>query len=176
MRKRLADSGAYSDDDLAQIARVLDALYRWRAAEKRLSEASQRYMNLGENDMKALRHVIVVTDRDEIATAGAIADHLGISSAATTKLLDRLERGGHIQRLRHPTDRRALAIRITPETRAAAVSTVGREHVRRFHVIAGLLPEQREMVITALDALSDTTEGEWGHDADADADADDHTP
>lgn len=167
IRKRLVDTSAHSDEDLAQIVRVLDALYGWREAERRMIEASQRYMHLGENDMKALRFIIVVTDRDEIATAGAITAHLGISSAATTKLLDRLERGGHIERMRHPTDRRALAIRISPETRAAALATVGREHIRRFHVIAALRPEQRETLIETLTALSETTEGEWAEHADA---------
>lgn len=148
--------------ELTQIVRVMDAMFRWREAEGRVSEASRRYMHLGDNDMKALRLAIVMADRNEYVTGRDIARHLGISSASTTKLLDRLEAGGHIKRTPHPNDRRALAIVVDPDTRAAAEATVGREHARRFRVAAALTPEEREIVIRFLDQLSVTTEGEWG--------------
>lgn len=159
---RLVQLQGVSDDDLGQIVRVMDAMFRWREAERRVSEASRRYMRLGDNDMKALRLAVVMADRDEPVTARDIARHLGISSASTTKLLDRLEAAGHIRRTPHPTDRRALAVVVDPGTRAAAEATVGREHARRFRVAAALSPEAREVVIRFLDQLSSTSEGEWG--------------
>lgn len=162
---RLMSLHGIDETELAQIVRVMDAMFRWREAEKRVTEASRRYMRLGDNDMKALRLAIVMSDRNEHVTARDIARHLGISSASTTKLLDRLEAGGHIRRTPHPTDRRALAIVVDPGTRAAAESTVGREHARRFRVAAALAPEERETVIRFLDQLSVTTEGEWGESA-----------
>lgn len=160
-RGRLVDVGGLSDDDLGGTVRVMDALFRWREAETRVSEASRRFMRLGETDMKALRFAIVMADQGRRVTARDLARHLGISSASTTKLLDRLERGGHIRRTPHPTDRRALAIVVTDETRAAAEATVGREHARRFRVAAALDPAEREAVIGFLDALSATSEGSW---------------
>lgn len=166
---RLVHLQGISDDELGQIVRVMDAMFRWREAERRVSEASRRYMRLGDNDMKALRLAVVMSDRDEPVTARDIADHLGISSASTTKLLDRLEAAGHIRRTPHPTDRRALAVVVAPETRAAAEATVGREHARRFRVAASLTPEEREIVIRFLDQLSATSEGEWGESTPADA-------
>ena len=159
---RLMKLHGIDEAELGQIVRVMDAMFRWREAEKRVTEASRRYMRLGDNDMRALRLAIVMADRNEHVTARDIAQHLGISSASTTKLLDRLEAGGHIRRTPHPTDRRALAILVDPGTRAAAEATVGREHARRFRVAAALAPEEREIVIRFLDQLSDTTEGEWG--------------
>lgn len=162
---RLMELHGIDEAELTQIVRVMDAMFRWREAEKRVTEASRRYMRLGDNDMKALRLAIVMADRNEHVTARDIAQHLGISSASTTKLLDRLEAGGHIRRTPHPTDRRALAILVDPGTRAAAEATVGREHARRFRVAAALAPEEREIVIRFLDQLSVTTEGEWGESA-----------
>lgn len=159
---RLLQLQGIDENELGQIVRVMDAMFRWREAEQRVSAASRRYMRLGDNDMRALRLAIVMADRNEHVTARDIARHLGISSASTTKLLDRLEAGGHIRRTPHPTDRRALAILVDPGTRAAAEATVGREHARRFRVAAALAPEEREIVIRFLDQLSDTTEGEWG--------------
>ena len=91
---RLVHTDGMAADDVAQIVRVLDALFRWRTAEQRASAASRRYMQLGETDMKALRLVIVRTDQGLHVTARDIAEHLGISSASTTKLLDRLESVG----------------------------------------------------------------------------------
>ena len=162
---RLMKLHGMDEAELGQIVRVMDAMFRWREAEKRVTEASRRYMRLGDNDMRALRLAIVMADRNEHVTARDIARHLGISSASTTKLLDRLEAGGHIRRTPHPTDRRALAILVDPGTRAAAEATVGREHARRFRVAAALAPEEREIVIRFLDQLSVTTEGEWGESA-----------
>ncbi|MBN9328738.1 MAG: MarR family transcriptional regulator [Cellulomonas sp.] len=146
----------------------MDALFRWREAEQRSSRASRAYMQLGETDMKALRFVIVRTEQGHHVTAREIADHLGISSASTTKLLDRLEAGGHIRRTPHPTDRRAIAVVVGAETRRAAERTVGREHARRFQVAAALTPDERETVIRFLDALSATTtpDEETGAEAD----------
>ncbi len=161
IRGRMLDVSHMDDAEIGHVVRVLDALRDWRAAEERLSAASRRFMKLGDNDMRALRYIIVVTDRGDIATAGGIAEHLGISSAATTKLLDRLERGEHIRRLPHPSDRRSASIVITPETRTAAQATVGREHARRFRVAAALAQAEREVVIRFLGELSRTTEGDW---------------
>ena len=158
---RVMSTGDMSPEHIADTVRVLDALAAWRTAESRLSEASRRYMKLGDNDMKALRYIIVTTDHGDIATAQGIAKYLGISSAATTKLLDRLEAGGHIQRLAHPSDRRARAIVVDDLTRESAGATIGREHARRFRVAAALSPEERDVIVRFLTELSRTSEGEW---------------
>lgn len=158
---RIMSTGEMTPEQIADTVRVLDALANWRLAELRMSEASRRFMKLGDNDMKALRYVMVTTDHGEIATAQGIAKHLGISSAATTKLLDRLEAGDHIRRTAHPTDRRARAIVIDELTRTSAGETIGREHARRFRVAAALTVEERDVVVRFLAELSKTTEGDW---------------
>lgn len=143
------------DGDVDQVVRVLAGLRSWRETEQRLSEASRRYMKLGETDMRALRFVIALQNRGDTATPGAIAAHLGISSASTTKVLDRLTEGGHIRRLPHHSDRRSLAIEVTEETRRVAERTVGRSHARRFEAVARLSPGEREIVARFLDDLAD---------------------
>ncbi|MFF2273723.1 MarR family winged helix-turn-helix transcriptional regulator [Agromyces sp. NPDC058136] len=160
----LVDRTGLDDDDVDQVVRLMQSLRGWHDAARRMSEASSRYMKLNETDMRALRFLIAARNQGEIATPGALSDYLGISSASTTKLLDRLERGGHIVRAPHPSDRRALAITVTDETRAVARESVGRLHARRFAVAAALSPEEREVVIRFLDALS-ATEGDGGHEA-----------
>jgi DNA-binding MarR family transcriptional regulator len=158
---RLVDLASMDEAELGQIVGVMNAMFRWREAEQRVSAASRAYMRLGETDMRAIRFAIVMADRGAHVTARDIATHLGISSASTTKLLDRLEVAGHIVRTRHPTDRRALAVLVNPDTRAAAETTVGREHARRFRVAAALSPEDREVVTRFLRAMSETSEDDW---------------
>ena len=143
---RLVDRAGVDRAVLAEVGELMAALGALRDAEEQISEASMRYMRLGRTDMRALHFLIVTANQGGIATPGAIAAHLGITTPSTTKLLDRLERGGHITRSRHPHDRRAWAIEITPETREAATRTVGAMHARRFHSAARLSSEERAVV------------------------------
>lgn len=153
-RSTLIDRSGVDPEDLRQIGLVMGALGELRDAEQKLSLASRRYMRLNDTDMRALHYLIVCANRGATATPGGIATHLGISSASTTKLLDRLEKGGHIKRAPHPTDRRALAITITPETRQAAMETVGRQQAKRFYSAARLTPDERDVVIRFLSDMA----------------------
>lgn len=145
-RGELVDRSALAEEDVRQISALMQALGGLREAEQKLSDASLRYMKLNSTDMRALHFLIACENSDIVATPGAISAHLGISTASTTKLLDRLERAAHIVRAPHPSDRRALAIAITPETRQSAIETVGRQHARRFIAAAKLTSGEREIV------------------------------
>ncbi len=151
----LIDRSGLRAEDVAQIGQLMAALSRLRDAEKALSDASLRYMKLNQTDMRALHYLIVASHSGHTVTPGALASHLGISTASTTKMLDRLERGRHIVRRPHPSDRRALAISITPETHRAAMETVGRQQAKRFHAAARLTSEERATVIRFLDDMTD---------------------
>lgn len=142
----LVDRSELSAEEISQINGVMAALGALREAEDRLTDASTRYMKLNKTDMRALHYLIVCGNRGNLATPSSIAGHLNISSASTTKLLDRLERAGHIVREPHPSDRRALNIRITPATRASAMETVGRQHAKRFEAARRLSPDERDVV------------------------------
>jgi DNA-binding MarR family transcriptional regulator len=143
--------------ELDQIVKVMVGMRRWREAEEQLSLNSRSRMKLNETDMKALRFLVVCQNQGTVVTPGALADHLAISTASITKLLDRLEDAGHIARSPHPTDRRALMITITKSTHEEVRESVGRSHARRFEVVAKLAPAEREVIIRFLNAMSDTT-------------------
>lgn len=161
---RLVDRSNLTSDDVQQIGLVMAALGKLRDAEDRLSDASLKYMKLNRTDMRALHFLIVASHSNTIVTPGLIAGHLKISTASTTKLLDRLEKGGHIVRGIHPTDRRALTISVTPETREAAMQTVGKQQSRRFYAAARLTPEERAVVARFLTDMAgelDITGESW---------------
>lgn len=153
------------DEDLNQVVKVLESLRRWHQTSKRMSEESRRYMKLGEKDMRALRYAIAAQKSGQLATPGDLAQHLRISTASVTKLLDRLAERDHIRRLPHPQDRRSVAIEVNEETRRSAQQVVGQSHAARFSVAAELTPDERDVVIRFLDALSNTGPPEEPEDA-----------
>ncbi|QGF25145.1 MarR family transcriptional regulator [Raineyella fluvialis] len=140
----------------------MQALGALRDEEDRFGRASEEYMKLGRTDMRALHFLIVTENLGRVVTAAALAAHLHITSASTTKLLDRLERAGHITRSPHPSDRRALAIRVTPRTRGVATATVGAYQARRFRAAARLTPAEREVVTRFLRDMTDELAGADG--------------
>lgn len=165
----LVDRSGIAAEDVAQVSALMRALGGLRDAEDRLSEASLRYMKLNRTDMRALHFLIVCENQGAVATPGALASHLGISTASTTKMLDRLERGGHVVRSAHPSDRRALAITITARSRQAAMDTVGRQQAKRFHAAARFSAAERDVVIrflTEMTAEIALTDEPWAREDD----------
>lgn len=146
--------------DIAEIVQVLSGIRRWRESEQKVSFRSRSQMRLNETDMKALRFLVAAKNQNIVVTPGMLADHLHISSASTTKLLDRLAKAGHIERSPHPTDRRALSITITKQTHEQVRDGVGRMHAHRFKAAAELTSEERQTVIRFLDRLSSEAEAQ----------------
>lgn len=156
--QQLVDYSGMGESEIAQITQVLIGIRRWRESEQAMSFESRSDMHLNETDMKALRFIVVSKNLNVVVTPGALAEHLNISTASTTKLLDRLAAAGHILRSAHPTDRRALMITITDSTHARVRESVGRTHARRFDVAARLTPSERDVVIRFLNELSEVAD------------------
>ncbi|MCD2191848.1 MarR family transcriptional regulator [Actinomycetospora endophytica] len=75
---------------------------------------------LGPTDMKALD----LARSEPTLTAGRLAAITGLSTSATTALLDRLERRGFVERRRDPTDRRKVVIVPVPDAGPAETAAV----------------------------------------------------
>src|SRR5690625_7389430 len=88
-RGKLLAIDALGEAQLESTVEVMNAIFRWRQAEQRVSEASQEYMQLSSTDMMAVRYVIVSSDQGEVDTDRDVAVHLGLSCASTSTLLDR---------------------------------------------------------------------------------------
>lgn len=151
----LVDHAGMTPEDIAQCVQVMEAMRTWREADRRLSEVSRQYMKLNDTDMRAIRFLLRMQDTGRPATPKDIAKEVAISSASTTKLIDRLVAGEHVTRVPHPHDRRTMCIEITSATRAAARETVGRQHARRFAVAARMNPSERASVVSFFAALAE---------------------
>lgn len=157
-KSELVDRSELDSEAIEQIDMIMAQMGRLRAVERKISQASQRYMKLNETDMRALRFLIAAKHRAELVTPGQIAKHLNISSASVTKMLDRLEAGGHLARRQHPTDRRSQCLEITAETHLAAREQVGKIHAVRFEAARRLSESERAVVIRYLKESADDLE------------------
>src|SRR5690606_9894011 len=110
-----------SSDERALLRAVRHLVRADRAMRARLSAS----MHVNPTDLQSLRHVMRVvgpaSGEDPAApgvTPRKLADHLGISTAAVTTLVDRLVASGHLTRTPHPTDRRSVLLLPTELARA----------------------------------------------------------
>lgn len=115
-------------------------------------------MRLNESDMRAIRMLMQAQKQERAVTPKDIAHEVGISSASTTKLIDRLVVAGHLIRAQHPKDQRTTCIEVTAETARAARETIGRQHARRFDAAAAMSSDERDVVVRFLTALAEADE------------------
>ncbi len=145
--QQLFDRSQLSAEDLQQMDRLFNSMARLRDVERLVMESSRAYMQLNETDMRALQFIIARNNAGETVSPRRLAEFLRITTASTTKLLDRLEAGGHLHRQPHPTDRRALVLSVSAQTHAAAMSSMGRIQAARIPAAVALAPDEREVVI-----------------------------
>jgi DNA-binding MarR family transcriptional regulator len=79
----------------------------------------------------ALWTLCLSDDVDVGIPVGAVADGLLARAADTTRLIDRLEKAGLVERLRNPSDRRGVLVRATAEGRARFAAVTPR--IQAFH-------------------------------------------
>jgi DNA-binding MarR family transcriptional regulator len=63
--------------------------------------------------------------RGQALTAGALGSAVELSSASVTALVDRLERVGHVRRVRDPADRRRVALEMSDAAMTAGAEYFG---------------------------------------------------
>ena len=147
----------YSDDPAAgpgsthdRSVAVLEAMRTYRAAESAMRRRTQVSMGMGENDLLALRYVIMAQQAGRSIGPKELTSYLGISSASTTVLLDRLERKGQLRRENSPFDRRALILVATATTDDEVRAALGEVPERMVEVANTLDDEQAKVVIDFL--------------------------
>ncbi|SFM71588.1 DNA-binding transcriptional regulator, MarR family [Pseudonocardia ammonioxydans] len=76
-----------------------------------LGQAFAGRHRLHPTDLHALLAVMRADTAGTPLTPGRLGTRLGLSTGATTALVDRLERAGHVRRSRESTDRRRVTLR-----------------------------------------------------------------
>jgi DNA-binding MarR family transcriptional regulator len=84
-----------------------------QVATDRYDQAVADALGANRTDMRC----IDVLEREGPITAGALAAAAGLTSGATTTVIDRLERAGFARRVRDAADRRRVLVELTPAAR-----------------------------------------------------------
>ncbi len=111
------DTTAAPDRGRAAVRDALFAVRHFSDALDRMNSGMKGDMDMNATDLAALRMLIVREQRGEAVSPHDMARHLRISTASTTKLLDRLSAAGHVERRPHPHDRRARVVALTDHSR-----------------------------------------------------------
>lgn len=136
---------------------VLEALREYRTAETGMRRRTRSFMGMGERDLLALRHVLEAERDGTPITPRELAEKLGITTASTTALLDRLTRSGHVARRPHPTDRRSVVV-VAATTDGEVHTVLGAMHRRILAAAQQLSPEQAATVAGFLRAAAEAVE------------------
>lgn len=135
-------------DDLDAFAPLARTLHRLDEAHRRFRGLVARDVLLSANELTALLFIAVTPG----ASPGAVGHDLGISTGATTALVDRLEDSGHVHRVANPIDRRRLEVQLTAPG-LKAVQEMGLAY-RRVLARTGLEGDLNQ-IVAPLDRITD---------------------
>jgi DNA-binding MarR family transcriptional regulator len=91
-------------DELIHLARAHEA------ANDAFDEVARERLGINRTDLRCLN----IVDNRGPMTAGRLAELSGLTTAAVTSVLDRLERAGYARRVRDQEDRRQVMVEVTP--------------------------------------------------------------
>ena len=101
---------------------LVDLLNTYSSEAQHIGHTFANRNNLHATDMHALLAVMHAERNGAPLTPGRLGEAIGLSSGATTALIDRLERGGHLRRTRESTDRRVVHLRYAEAGMSLAVA------------------------------------------------------
>jgi DNA-binding MarR family transcriptional regulator len=137
----------------ALIAQLGGAMQAYQRSTQTFDDEVGRQLGLNPTDLRCLDWLV-----DARRSARQLSEATGLSSAATTTLIDRLEHKGFVRRVPHDTDRRQVLVEMTDE---------GRERVGRFYgpmvaegsaMLAGYTKDQLQVMLDHLRAITELTD------------------
>ncbi|SDQ81828.1 MarR family winged helix-turn-helix transcriptional regulator [Microbacterium sp. cf332] len=151
-------SGFFYNNDRQRATSALEALRLYQAAEAAMRRRTRESMSMGENELLVVRQLLRAQSRGLQVKPGDVAKYLGISTASTTSLLDRLESSGYLRRVPHPSDRRSVYLEPTERADEEVRTTLSAMHDRMHQVAADTTAEATEAVIDFLSRMQDAVD------------------
>ncbi|ALJ18439.1 MarR family winged helix-turn-helix transcriptional regulator [Microbacterium sp. No. 7] len=154
---RREEEHLYATQPLGDAGRRLSAaLLRLRRAEQAQEAVALRTSGLSPLDQRALRYLIQAGREGRNLSPKDLIGMLGTSSATVTNVVDRLVERECVERVNHPTDRRARYLKATDVAVRLVDGTIGVHHSRLVAAIDRISDEQAEI---AAEVLTQITEG-----------------
>jgi DNA-binding MarR family transcriptional regulator len=129
------------EDRRALIEAVGAALRGYQRATDALDDAIAERFGINRTD---LRHLDLLYEGP--LSAGQLSERSGLSPAAMTTLIDRLERKGYVRRVRDANDRRRVFVELTDQAKKAAWEMYGPVAKEGQQLLAEYTDEQLEMM------------------------------
>ena len=136
-------------EDADSTRRALDALVQLLASIEALD--LRRFGDLGLT-LSQLRVLHLL--RDQPASCGHLAEHLGITASTATALIDRLVRRGLIERWPRPGDRRVTDLALSDAARSLIEEAAARKGGELRAAVEELAPADRQRLAALLDHLA----------------------
>jgi DNA-binding MarR family transcriptional regulator len=129
------------------------ALQAYQRSSQAFDDAVGRALGLNQTDVRCLDWLA-----DGPKTVGELTTGTGLSAAATTTLIDRLERKGFVRRVRDPGDRRKVLVEMTPEGGVRVGTYYGRLIEEGSGLFKGITDDQLEQMRAWLVAARELTD------------------
>ncbi|GII96276.1 MarR family winged helix-turn-helix transcriptional regulator [Sinosporangium siamense] len=127
-------------------------LRRLTAESNRIAHVFAGEQGLNSTDLQAL---VAIFDAPSPITPGRLREELNLTSGAVTACLDRLERAGHIRRVRDAHDRRVVHLHYLDAAKSVAAAFFRPLGQSTNNVLQRFSPEELRTVAAFLDALNE---------------------
>jgi len=115
-------AGPRGSTDASERAGIVRLLCAYVSESLRVTEQWATAHGIHHTDVRALAVLDEASRTGTAITAGRLGTALGLSSPATSALISRLEKAGHLVRTRDPDDRRRVLLTPSPSALAGAVA------------------------------------------------------
>jgi DNA-binding MarR family transcriptional regulator len=113
-------------------------------------------LGLSESDIDALELLIDTG----ASTAGRLAEVMGLTTGAVTRVIDRLEQAGYVKRETDPADRRRIVVEVVPERVAGIESLLASLERAAAREVERYSPEQLALINDFLSRMAELTQSE----------------
>ncbi|MCC6501055.1 MAG: MarR family transcriptional regulator [Anaerolineales bacterium] len=138
--------------------KALAAVANYGANMTLFRNAVSEWAGLNVTDMECMRLLFL----KGIATPSEIGRHTGLTSGATTAMLDRLERAGLIERRPNPNDRRGTLIAPIADSSQKAASWFESARKAQDELISSYSAEELEIIADVFERFSNLWDDERG--------------
>jgi DNA-binding MarR family transcriptional regulator len=83
-----------------------------------------------------------------------VADHLGVTNAAASQMIEKLFQAGYLERTEHPDDRRAKQLTLTKQGRALIQKSLDARRRWLEDLVRALSPDEQAEIAAALAQLT----------------------
>lgn len=152
---RREEEHLYADPPKTAAGRDLaTALLRFQRAGRTQQGRALQASGLSLIDLQTLR-IVVQADREDMSLSPKnLIPLIETSSANITNIVTRLEQKGYVERVKHPTDRRAQQLKPTGAATALIASAIGEQHAALVGLVESVSDEEAQVVAAVLNKFS----------------------